>query len=151
MNTHSRKSTARYAPLLTQAQAAEQRAFSLLADARQRVAAEVSKLAQLQSYGQQKDTRSEVLHSGTFNNRQAFMMQLKTAVTAQENLILKVKSAEKKAYEHWLAAHQSTERYLKLIENERARQRSRMSRIEQKELDEIALRSTQANPLFAGQ
>lgn len=140
MSTVSRRNLARYAPLLMQAQATEQRAQIALAAARQRLHKEEQKLEQLQSYASPASADRFPSRPGMLANRQAFMTQLKQAVALQSQNIRRLQAAEHAACQQWKSAHQQTERYEKLIANQQAEQRAAQARREQRELDEMALR-----------
>ncbi|MDX1496055.1 MAG: flagellar export protein FliJ [Salinisphaeraceae bacterium] len=142
MNTHKRQQPgARYTPLLTRARATEQAALRALSEAQQRFCQEKNKLAQLRNYPNESTQSAQAHSASTLINRNAFLSRLRQAIQLQEDQLGKAEQMIKKARNHWVNAHNDTQRYEQLIANEASRARRHAARLEQKELDEIASRT----------
>ena len=77
-------------------------------------------------------------------NRELFRLRLADAIRFQRNAVADAKARVDNARTAWLAVHQQTKVYEKLIRRSEAETQRRQEQRQQKELDELALRLMRA-------
>ena len=143
---HQTLSVERLTPIHDLAERREADAARLLGEAQKALDDRLRQLAELENYKEPAaGAGSALLQSAALlRNRELFRMRLAEAINFQRKAVAEAKARVENARNAWLAVHQQTKVYEKLIRRSEAEQQRLQERRQQKELDELALRLLRA-------
>jgi flagellar FliJ protein len=139
-------SVERLTPIHDLAERREADAARVLGDAQRLLEERLRQLRDLENYKEPAAGQgSAVLQSAALmRNRELFRLRLADAIRMQHNAVADAKARVENARNAWLAVHQQTKVYEKLIRRSEAETQRRQEQRQQKELDELALRLLRA-------
>lgn len=139
-------SVERLTPIHDLAERREADAARVLADAQRLLEDRLRQLHELENYKEPAAGQGSALlqSAALMRNRELFRLRLAEAINFQRNAVADARLRVENARNAWLAVHQQTKVYEKLIRRSEAEQHRRQEQRQQKELDELALRLLRA-------
>lgn len=134
----------RLMPIQELAEKREDEAARDLSEARKVLALRENQLRELENYQEPPSTTASV---EMLRNREAFRLKLAEAISQQRRAVELARRTAEAQRQRWIATHRQTELYDKLIDRARLHEQARQDKREQRDLDELALRGTQARSL----
>ena len=134
----------RLVPIQELAEKREDEAARDLSEARKVLALRENQLRELENYQEPPSTTASV---EMLRNREAFRLKLAEAINQQRRAVELAKRTVEAQRQRWIATHRQTELYDKLIDRARLHEQARQDKREQRDLDELALRSAAARSL----
>jgi flagellar FliJ protein len=134
----------RLVPIQELAEKREDEAARDLNEARKTLALREHQLRELENYQEPPSTTASV---EMLRNREAFRLKLAEAISQQRRAVELAKRHVETQRQRWIATHQQTELYDKLVDRARLHEQVRQDKREQRDLDELALRMAQARSL----
>jgi flagellar FliJ protein len=130
----------RLVPIQELAGKREDEAARDLNEARKTLALREHQLRELENYQEPPTAAASV---EMLRNREAFRLKLSEAITQQRRAVELAKRTVEAQRQRWIGMHRQTQLYDKLIDRARTHEQAQLDRREQRELDELALRSAQ--------
>jgi flagellar FliJ protein len=145
MNKHT-LSVERLTPIHDLSERREADAARILGDAQRVLEDRERQLTELENYQEPKlSPGAAALQSAAMlRNRELFRLRLAEAIRFQRAAVTEARARVENARAAWIATHQQTKVYEKLIQRSEAEQQRQYERRQQKELDELALRLLRA-------
>ena len=139
-------SVERLTPIHDLAERREADAARLLGEAQRVLEDRLRQLTELENYKEPAAGQGPALlqSAALIRNRELFRLRLTDAIRFQRNAVTDAKARVENARNAWLAVHQQTKVYEKLIQRSEAENQRRQEQRQQKELDELALRLLRA-------
>lgn len=110
-----------------------------LSEARQQLALREAQLRELEGY---REPSTAAISAEMLRNREAFRLRLADAIVQQRRVVELARRHVEQIRQRWLASHQQTQLYDKLIDRARTHEQAEQDRRAQRELDELALRAS---------
>ena len=139
-------SVERLTPIHDLSERREADAAKALADAQKVLDDRIRQLQELENYREPASGQGSTLlqSAAMIRNRELFRLRLAEAIRFQRNAVAEAKQRVDNARAAWLAVHQQTKVYEKLIRRSEAEHQRLLEQRQQKELDELALRLIRA-------
>jgi flagellar FliJ protein len=139
-------SVERLTPIHDLAERREADAAKVLAEAQRVLEDRLRQLHELENYKEPVAGQGPTLlqSAALLRNRELFRMRLSEAIRFQRNAVTEARARVDNARNAWLAVHQQTKVYEKLIRRSEAEHQRQQEQRQQKELDELALRLLRA-------
>jgi flagellar FliJ protein len=139
-------SVERLTPIHDLAERREADAARLLGDAQRVLEDRLRQLSDLENYKEPVAGHgpAALQSAALIRNRELFRLRLADAIRFQRNAVADAKARVENARNAWLAVHQQTKVYEKLIQRSEAENQPRQEQRQQKGLDELAIRLLRA-------
>jgi flagellar FliJ protein len=136
----------RLKPVQQVAASRERNAARTMGQARQHLAQEEAKLAQLKKYHQEylerfQQVASQGMSANQLQEYRAFLVKLDEAIQQQEQVVAASQANHSSQKSNWKQKHTRTQALGKVVERYRKEERKAADRSEQKETDERSIRS----------
>ncbi|MDB5969841.1 MAG: fliJ [Hydrocarboniphaga sp.] len=131
----------RLVPIQELAEKREDDAARDLNEARKALTLRETQLRELENY---REPPATAVSAEMLRNREAFRLRLSEAICQQRRAVELARRNVETQRQRWIGSHHQTQLYDKLIDRARTHEQTQQDRRDQRDLDEIALRMTQA-------